>query len=1100
MSKKLVIRGGTKLLGALDSGLGDPILTRDDTSKEVGSISAIDSSTFLSTALTSGYLIVGNSSNIATPRQVTGHVSISDLGVINLASNVITNTHVFSAAGIAYSKLNLTASIINTDIAAAANIARTKIANGNTYRVLINNGSGVFSEATAITASRALISDANGIPTHSSVTSTTLSYLDVSSSVQTQLNNRLLFSSGIVPVNGDLVSYTGGVWTRVPIGAAGYVLTSTGTDVNWSPGTSNGLPSGGTADQYLRKVDGVDYNTTWDTLTVSKITDLTASAAELNILDGATLTTAELNYVDGATSNLQAQITARLVNALAYNSIFVGNISGQAAQLSSGPNGYVLTSVAGVPQWQALPSSGHVIQNSGVDLTTEPALNFTNGLTAVDNPAISSIVKLGGTITEDTDISGAFGLTFGVTGTALNYWAVESTNNMTFESTGGGVQFLASTTVGHYGFGIEMEATNTAFIGYGGVGGPHSLTINSTGPFITLTGANTFAEAADYSANYVARSYISKGYADTTYAPISGSTNYWRLSNGGTLTGANTISGAFDLSFTNTTVKFTTDNLRVRNPANTFEYTIASRAITIDRTLNLPLVGSGTWTIMATNSVSATSGHIPFGLASLAGWTSSSNLAFANGTSTFSTVNANFTGTVFVAPSGTITASTQVDIRGIATTSALGLRIADSLNNLRYSITDAGDATYVGNTHSYSPASSGTVTLTAAATLAINATTSYVVISGRGTSTGKSIDFSLLNSLTDLGKAYNFIGATHNVTSATNITTVTINVANSITNSNVGGTANVTGLLYNPTISNAGTLNHFAAKFVSGDVAIGIAEATATSAARLNVRGNGTSTGLTLLLEGSGGTDTFGFQDQGYAFFYVAPQNDDALTQVLVRDSGTGELKYRTASTLSGGSVAGSNTEVQFNNGGAFGADADFTFASNVLKIGQTGAFSTEISTSSIVIDQTDGSFGISMSSAGAVPNIQSESGILITNAFSGTGDVTIHNGNGDVILETDSAVNGDIIIETDNAGTGTFKINDGADEQMGVATLASGNVTVNNTKITANTRVFLSRQSISGTEGFLRISARTAGTSFTITSSSGSDGGTIAWLLIEPN
>lgn len=44
------------------------------------------------------------------------------------------------------------------------------------------------SELSAITANRVLLSDANGLPTASSVTNTTLSYLDATSSIQTQFN------------------------------------------------------------------------------------------------------------------------------------------------------------------------------------------------------------------------------------------------------------------------------------------------------------------------------------------------------------------------------------------------------------------------------------------------------------------------------------------------------------------------------------------------------------------------------------------------------------------------------------------------------------------------------------------------------------------------------------------------------------------------------------------------------------------------------------------------------------------------------------------------------------------------------------------------
>ena len=43
-------------------------------------------------------------------------------------------------------------------------------------------------------------------------------------------------------------------------------------------------------------------------LPAAGLSDVTSTAAELNILDGVTATTAELNYVDGVTSNIQTQI------------------------------------------------------------------------------------------------------------------------------------------------------------------------------------------------------------------------------------------------------------------------------------------------------------------------------------------------------------------------------------------------------------------------------------------------------------------------------------------------------------------------------------------------------------------------------------------------------------------------------------------------------------------------------------------------------------------------------------------------------------------------------------------------------------------------
>ncbi len=77
--------------------------------------------------------------------------------------------------------------------------------------------------------------------------------------------------------------------------------------------------------------------------------------------------------------------------------------------------------------------------------------------------------------------------------------------------------------------------------------------------------------------------------------------------------------------------------------------------------------------------------------------------------------------------------------------------------------------------------------------------------------------------------------------------------------------------------------------------------------------------------------------------------------------------------------------------------------------------------------------------------------------------------------------------------------ITEGSNARMGVATLVGGSVVVSNTSVTANTRIFVTIQSPGGVPGFTYISARTAGTSFTITSSNVADTSVVAFLLIEP-
>jgi len=81
-------------------------------------------------------------------------------------SGIITNTSVDASAAIAQTKLAL--DITNSEVNASAAVALSKLA--------------------TVTASRVLESNVSGVVSASSVTSTTLGYLDATSSIQTQLD------------------------------------------------------------------------------------------------------------------------------------------------------------------------------------------------------------------------------------------------------------------------------------------------------------------------------------------------------------------------------------------------------------------------------------------------------------------------------------------------------------------------------------------------------------------------------------------------------------------------------------------------------------------------------------------------------------------------------------------------------------------------------------------------------------------------------------------------------------------------------------------------------------------------------------------------
>lgn len=92
--------------------------------------------------------------------------------------------------------------------------------------------------------------------------------------------------------------------------------------------------------------------------------------------------------------------------------------------------------------------------------------------------------------------------------------------------------------------------------------------------------------------------------------------------------------------------------------------------------------------------------------------------------------------------------------------------------------------------------------------------------------------------------------------------------------------------------------------------------------------------------------------------------------------------------------------------------------------------------------------------------------------------------------------IGGNLSITT--AGKGLL-VKEGSNAKQGTATLTAGAAVVANTSVTATSRILLTSQADGGTPGFLRVSARTAGTSFTITSSSGTDTSTVAYQIFEP-
>lgn len=140
------------------------------------------------------------------------------------------------------------------------------------------------------------------------------------------------------------------------------------------------------------------------TIDVADISDLTATAAEINILDGVTATTTEINYLDGVTSNIQSQFdglitdlvsdtTPQLGGDLDLNSSDITgtgnvNITGTVTATSFSGDGSALTGIqAGAGYFQGENGATGDTTNGKGDIfrVHEPTLNTSTTIASGDN-------------------------------------------------------------------------------------------------------------------------------------------------------------------------------------------------------------------------------------------------------------------------------------------------------------------------------------------------------------------------------------------------------------------------------------------------------------------------------------------------------------------------------------------------------------------------------------------------------------------------------------------------------------------------------------------------------------------------------------------
>jgi len=176
------------------------------------------------------------------------------------------------------------------------------------------------------------------------------------------------------------------------------------------------------------------------------------------------------------------------------------------------------------------------------------------------------------------------------------------------------------------------------------------------------------------------------------------------------------------------------------------------------------------------------------------------------------------------------------------------------------------------------------------------------------------------------------------------------------------------------------------------------------------------------------GTKTLIFQPSNTASTstqtYTFPENYGSSGSVLTSD-GSGGLSWASA----GGTPAGSNTQIQFNNSGAFGASANLTWDGTNVQLGATGALRFADSDSSnyialkspttvatnvtFTLPNADGTTGQFLQTNG--------SGALSWSTPTGGGDVTGPSSSLDVQIAVFSGTSGKVIRPNQTTGIARF-------------------------------------------------------------------------------
>lgn len=213
-----------------------------------------------------------------------------------------------------------------------------------------------------------------------------------------------------------------------------------------------------------------------------------------------------------------------------------------------------------------------------------------------------------------------------------------------------------------------------------------------------------------------------------------------------------------------------------------------------------------------------------------------------------------------------------------------------------------------------------------------------------------------------------------------------------------------------------------------------------------------------------------------------------ATNGAIAINSGTGALGISTdaaATAVSIASGAGAKTLI---------VGSTDTTSTSTLQSGSGG----------IALNSATGNGAISLTSGTGAINISDDATAATLSIGTGAGAKTVNIGSTNTTSATNlTAGSGGVNCATNfaltSAATQISMIGGAVTDFIGSALLSGGTATVANTNIAANDVILLSRSTTGGTEGTLSYTI-SAGASFTITSTSGTDTSTIAYVIFRQN